>query len=242
MPKGHHPSGRAPGRERTRCRAHRGRPGAPHGRPRPRRALPQTAGRARGGGPERAGADPRGRLHRCLLRRARRGDRGAGRPGRRRSQRGRPRGLRRRPLGRGRGPGRRRRADPRGAQQGHRRRRGPGARGPSGPGPGHGDVHRPQHRPHRPEGDHDRRTDEPGRRTRPRPGLGGQAAGQVRPARRHRRHAVRRQPAEGCAGQVARHRPARADRRRAHPRDRRGHQGGGAPAAVPPGRPGSPLC
>ena len=58
------------------------------------------------------------------------------------------------------------------------------------------------------------------------------AADQAGPALRPGRHAVRRQPAEGGAGQVAGHRPEAADRRRADPRHRRRHQGRGAPADV----------
>ncbi len=74
------------------------------------------------------------------------------------------------------------------------------------------------------------------RRAQPRRRLGGAAPGQVRAARRRRRHAVRRQPAEGRAGQVAGDRAAGADRRRADARHRRRHQGRGAPAAVLAGR------
>ena len=51
--------------------------------------------------------------------------------------------------------------------------------------------------------------------------LGRAAADQVRPADRPGVHAVRRQPAEGRAGQVARPQARAADRRRADPRHRR---------------------
>ena len=122
---------------------------------------------------------------------------------------------------------------PRRAHHRHGRRARPRPRGPARPGPGDGHVHRAQHRPDRPPYDRARpasmdRGAERSRSAR----LGGQAPGEVRPDRRHRRHAVRRQPAEGRPRQVAGHRPQGAHRRRADPRHRRRHQGRGAPAAL----------
>ena len=61
------------------------------------------------------------------------------------------------------------------------------------------------------------------------------AADQVPAPRRPGAHALRGQPAEGRARQVARHRAAGADRRRADARHRHRHQGRGAPADVGPG-------
>ena len=78
------------------------------GRPRPGRArTPSRTHEAGDVALSVRAADPRGRLHRRLLRRPARRDRRAGRPGRRRTQRGGPRRLRRRPLGRRHGRGRR---------------------------------------------------------------------------------------------------------------------------------------
>src|SRR6266545_2402514 len=57
-------------------------------------------------------------------------------------------------------------------------------------------------------------------------------AGQRRAARRRGIHAVRWQPTEGRAREVAVHHPPGAHRRRADARHRRGYQGRGAPAAV----------
>ena len=225
-----------PGRRRSTVDAG----GAADGRPRGRRAVPQ-AGRPR---PARSllevrGLTRHGVLRRRQLHRARRRDRRAGRPGRRRPQRGGPGRLRRRPLRRRRGAASTAsRLPPRHAaaarsppawrwcpedrrQQGlvmelsvernatlTRRWRWPGS------GCSFGGAER------RAAPDVDRS----GCRSRP--------AGSTDPVV----HALRRQPAEGRAGQVAGHRAAGADRRRADPRHRRRHQGRGAPAAVRAGR------
>ena len=81
-----------------------------------------------------------------------------------------------------------------------------------------------------------------GPRDRPGRGVGRAAAAAPRRAGPARRTSLRRQPAEGRAGQVAGHRAATARHRRAHARHRRQHQGRGAPSAVRAGRawPGRP--
>ena len=68
------------------------------GRARHGGALPEGAGRARQGRAPGRAADPRGRVHGRLVRRARGRDRRAGRPRRRRTERGRAGDLRHRPL------------------------------------------------------------------------------------------------------------------------------------------------
>ena len=73
------------------------------------------------------------------------------------------------------------------------------------------------------------RPHQPHPRAGPRRDLGRAAAAEVRPAVERGLHAVRREPAEGRAGQVAGPRAHAADRRRADPRHRRRHQGRGAP-------------
>ena len=99
-------------------------------------------GRARGRAPE-----PRGRLRRHLLHGARGRDRRAGRPGRRRPQRGRPGGLRHRPARRrarsGSTGARCRTATPQAAMAAGIGAR---ARGPPPAGPGDGPGHRPERR------------------------------------------------------------------------------------------------
>ena len=64
------------------------------------------------------------------------------------------------------------------------------------------------------------------------------ACGEDERAGRQRHDHERRQPAEGRHREVARHRAEAAHHRRAHARDRRRHQGRGAPAALGAGRPG----
>ena len=107
--------------------------------------FPKVRRRDRRARADRCRAHPRGRLHRHQLRRARRRDRRTGRPGRRRPDRGRPGGLRHRPLRRRRGPflGRPvKPADPQAAiEAGHGLRPG----GPAEAGAGDGPVGRPQH-------------------------------------------------------------------------------------------------
>ena len=66
--------------------------------------------------------------------------------------------------------------------------------------------------------------------------LGAQAPDQVRPPLEPRQLALRRQPAEGRAREVAGAPAVAAHRRRADPRHRRRHQGRGAPAARRAGR------
>ena len=76
----------------------------------------------------------------------------------------------------------------------------------------------------------------PGGRAERRPDVDATAVRQGERPRRPGLHPVRREPAEGRAGQVARHRPAGAAGRRADPRHRRRHQGRGAPPAGRPRR------
>ena len=71
-----------------------------------------------------------------------------------------------------------------------------------------------------------------------RAGAGRRAADQDAVGRPDRAEPLRRQPAEGRAGQVAGQGLRRAHRRRAHPRHRRGRQGGDLRAAQQPRRAG----
>ena len=164
---------------------------------------------------------------------------GAGRARGRGPQRGGPGHLRHRQARRRPGRGRRRQAQAGLARAGHAGRRRPRPRGPPSAGPRDGPVDRAQCRP-----DAAGRAERRAGHHRPRQGgrarlrLGDQAAAEVPPARRPGGLPVRRQPAEGRAGQVAGHQPEGADHRRAHARHRRRHQGRGAPADVRAGRPG----
>ena len=96
-------------RQRAARRPDRGRPRTPHGRPRPRRALPQAGHRRPGEvALQRAPADPRGRLHRRVVRGAARRDRrrspGSSAPGAARSRGPSSASTGGTPGGRGRGP------------------------------------------------------------------------------------------------------------------------------------------
>ena len=82
----------------------------------------------------------------------------------------------------------------------------------------------------------------PRRRERARARVGDAAAAQVPPARRPGRLPLGRQPAEGRARQVARHRAEAADPRRADARHRRRHQGRGPPADERARRPRASRC
>ena len=166
--------------------------------------------------------------------RARR-DRRAGRAGRRRAQRGGPGGLRRRPLRQRRGHRSAARACRTGVAVGRDRGRPrAGARGPPPAGPGDGAVGRAQRDAGPALGAEPVRAAAPARRaTRGRATGPSGCSVKADTPRRSGLDPVRRQPAEGRAGEVAGHRAAGADRRRADPRHRRRHQGRGAPPARP---------
>ncbi len=205
-----------------RCRRHHGRPDRPaDGRARHQRALPQAAGRDRRAAAGRRRTDhargvPRHQLHSPVGR-----DRRTGRTGRRRPQRGGPGRLRRRPLrgrpGEHRGP-----AGPaRNPSAAMRDGCGAGAGGPAQAGPGRSTPRSPRTSPPRSGSRWPAGADHHRDRERVRPGLGQPAGGEDERARRGGRHAQRRQPAEGRAGQVAGHQPQGADHRRTDPRHRR---------------------
>ena len=245
LPAGHDHARRRARLHRAGRRPHRRRDGPPDGRPRPRRAVPQAGRDARRGRPRGRRADPGGRLHATCPSACGAGEivALAGLVGAGRSEVA-AGGLRRRPRdagdGRGRTAGRCKPDSPRAAMAA-------------------GLALVPEDR--RQQGlvmdlSIERNVDADRGRGRW-PGSACSSAGRsaraaadwaerlqmkYAPARRPGRHAVRRQPAEGRAGQVAGHRAAGADRRRADPRHRRRHQGRGAPAAVRAGRRRASRC
>ncbi len=217
---------RAPRRRlRLRCAGEGRRRGVPrreHGGAKDRRHLrrPQPRCRARGGALRGARRLWRG-LRRGELHGARGRDRRLLGPGGRRAHRACARHLRRRPPHRGRALPRREAGPPPQPGRGHSVRHRLPHRGPQAAGP--------LPRLHR-AGESGR---EPARRAlrgafRERPARrGGCGGGSARLPHRLRRgwkagaHPLRRQPAEGAARRLDRHRPAPAPRRRAHPRRRR---------------------
>ncbi len=235
------------------ARAHHGQGDLDDGRPRGEEPLPapdpgrgQVAAQGRGlvgGGPGEPG--PPGAAQRRL-----RGapGRGAGhrRPHGRRAHRPRQLAVRRRaqpgdgaPVG-GRGPGPRAVQGPVGGDRG---RPGPGERGPQAVRARAGGVDRGEHDP-----GHAAAVHAPRAARSHVPGGAGedavrraahQGAGDVR----HRQPALRREPAEGRAGEVADVEPAGAVPGRADARDRRGREVGDLPAHRDPrGAPGSGSC
>ena len=221
-----------------------GRPGAPDGRPRARAAVPQ-AGREIGEPVLKVhAADARGRVHRRVLRGPPRRDRrrwpGWSAPGRSEVARA-IFGIDKPDAGQVEVDGN---ALPAGlaaaAMRAGRRAR---ARGPPPAGAGDGAVDRAQHRPDPAAARSPAGSGIIGRGAeRNRRRLGRPAAAEVPAAGRPGRLPVRRQPAEGRAGQVAGHRPEGADHRRADARHRRRHQGRGPPADVRAGRPRASRC
>src|SRR6267143_634373 len=236
---GDRPQGRGAGPRSAHRRNRAGGDGPLHGRARASRDLPaEEAGRGAGG----AGgswAELAGRVRRRVvhgqrgrdswLRRSRRGGTDGGRGG--------ADGL---AVLVGGGAPRWR------GRQGEERRPGSaaGPRLPFGGSSGIGRPHRLRHR-----GEHDARVPQGLHvlRLRRRPREGKRESADLAPALRHQgrrsgrpaRVAVRREPAEGVAGEDARPRPARGDRRRAYTRGRRGRETGDLPLPLRAGRKGN---
>ena len=177
--------------------------------------APRHAGRAAA---QRGAADPRGRLHRHLLHRPGRRDRRAGRAGGVGPQRGGSRDLRHRPVRRGRGD-RARAARCAAVHRPERWRPGWASCPRTAASRAWSWTCRCSRTWRSPRWAAAARRAHPGGgRARAGHRLGDPAEDQVRQAQGPGVHAVRRQPAEGRAGQVAGPQARGADRGRAHPR------------------------
>ena len=187
-------------------------------------ARAAVAGQAGAGG-ERPGA--RRRLHRDLLRRAGRRGPGLRRPGRKRPHRDRAHPVRRRPGHRRQRPARRPRGRLRRARRRHGGRSGLCFGGPDRPEPGDGLLDPGQRLAADDRPGDDRRADSAQARAGPGSWPSRAAAAALLELSPAGQDAVRRQPAEGRAGEVARDQPAPPDPGRADPGHRRPDQGRG---------------